>query len=394
MEERTRKRMHELVEEAAARGETPGVCVLLYERGQETFFGISGYANLEQGELLRRDHIFRMYSMTKPVTAVAVMLLMEEGRLDLGTPVERLLPGFGFNRVVTADKRRESLAEDLRVHHLMNMTSGLTYGGLDTEGERETVRLLLDSENYLDTPEELSTMEFIKRLGAIPLSFRPGTAYRYGLSADVLGAIIERVSGQRLGDFMQERIFGPLGMKDTGFYVPEEKQPRLAGLYRVRAGEGGIIPFRSNALMINNAMKHRPGFESGGAGLVSTIDDYMRFARMLVRGGELDGVRILKKGTVDYLTSGDLTPAQQKGFEESFDLYGFTYQHLLRQMRNPGSASGLGRRREYGWDSWTGCYVACLPEEQAVMVLMEQTAESGTPPLARKLRNLWLNELE
>ncbi len=389
MREETKTRIEEIVAEGISRGETAGVLVLFKEGGEETFFYAEGHANLERGEKLRRDHIFRLFSMTKPVTAAAAMILVERGMLDLGQPVAQLIPGFEGKYVYGENGRVESAEKQMTVNHLLNMTSGLTYGGPDSPTERETDNFLMQCERKLGTKDEITTVEFARKLSRIPLAFNPDSSWMYGLSADVLGAVIECASGQRFGDFLKENLFDPLGMEDTGFYVPDEKQPRLADVYRC-CGDGTFTPYRSATLALKYEMKNRPKFESGGAGLATTIDDYARFAQMLLNLGELDGRRVLKERTVEFLTSGDLTGARQAAFRRRMGLEGFTYSHLMRQMRANGSYSSLTRGREYGWDSWTGCYFTCIPEENRLMILMEQKAETGTTPMTRKIRNVWL----
>ncbi len=391
MREETKKRIGEIIEEAIAAGVTAGVSVLFIENGEEVHFDVHGMADKENGIPLRRDHIHRIFSMTKPITATAAMILMERGVLDFGTPVHEILPGFEGNTLIAADGSRVPSPTEMTVLHLLNMTSGLSYGGLDSEAEKATVRLLIDCSRKMRTPEEVGTVPFAIKLGQLPLCFEPDSNWQYSLSADVLGAVIETVSGKRFGDFLRDEIFAPLHMEDTGFFVPEEKQDRLAECYH-STNTTEMRHFTSDNLMIRYDMKGRPAFESGGAGLCSTIDDYARFAHMLLNRGELDGVRILKPATVDYFTSGDLTPAQQAGLRRRFGLGGFTYQHLMRQMREPGSYAGPTREREYGWDSWTGCYFACMPMDNALMVLMEQKAECGTIPMTRKIRNVWLTD--
>ncbi len=390
MKDCTRERIRELISEAIADGVTAGAAILIREQGEETFFDVQGRANIERNEALRRDHIHRLYSMTKPVTSAAAMILIERGLLDPGTPVKEVLPGYGEDYLLAGQKMVPSPVP-VTVHHLLNMTSGLTYGGMENTAEIRTTQLMYECEKRMRAGDAVSTMEFASMVGKLPLAFEPDTSWQYGLSADVLGAVIEAVSGKRFGDFLESELFGPLGMKDTGFYVPPEKQSRLADVYQ-SAGNGKMKPFRGDNLLLFYQRKERPDFESGGAGLVSTIDDYSRFAQMLLNGGELDGVRILRPRTVAYMTSGNLTPVQERAFHRRFGLYGFTYSHLMRQMRDSGSYTTPGRNGEYGWDSWTGCYAACFPEENMSMVFLEQKAECGTIPLVRKIRSVWLTE--
>lgn len=406
MKEYTKERIRQIAEEAIADGTTAGLNILIRKNGEELFYGEYGYANIEQKEKIRRDTIFRLYSMSKPITAVAAMILMEQGKLDLGQQVKEILPGYDK---LTVEKNGKIAAAErpMTVLNLLNMTSGFTYGDDITAGGRETCAYLADCEKKMFTEEAVTTLEFAEHMGSIPLAFEPDSSWFYGLSADVLGAVIEKVSGMCFGDFLEQAVFAPLGMKDTAFWVPEEKQSRLASAYeqvydgiaRSGAEKNGqdnkqMILYTGNNLVVSNQMKTRPAFESGGAGLVSTIDDYARFAQMLLNEGELDGVRILSQQTVRFLRTGDLTPAQKVKFREWEGLVGFTYNHLLRRMIDPGMAVGLAKMDEYGWDGWLGCYFANFPNEQTSIVLMQQKKDSGTIPMTRKIRNVILSDEE
>lgn len=240
--------------------------------------------------------------MSKPVTAAGAMILMEQGKLDLAQPVEEILPGFkGLlaeeNGVVRPAKK------PLTSLHLLNMTSGLTYGEDDTKAGLMTGKYIEECEKRMFTEQAVTTEEFANHMGTIP-----------------------------------------------------------------------------------------PAFESGGAGLVSTIDDYARFAQMLLNGGSLNGVRVMSPRTVRFLTSGELLPDQQKAMDEWLGLEGYTYSHLMRRVRNTGRTSGLSLEGEYGWDGWLGCYFANFPEENMTILMMQQRKDSGTIPLTRKLRNVVLGE--
>lgn len=417
MKEITKKRIRRILEKAVADGTTAGASVLVRKDGEELLFDACGMADVEGGKPIVRDTIFRMYSMSKPVTAVAVMILMEQGRLDLSEHVCDMLPGYQ-NLMVEKYGGNVPVQLPMTVLHLLNMTSGLTYGNETTPAGREVMDYLAHCEGKMFTEDAVTTLEFANHLGEIPLSFDPDTSWCYSLSADVLGAIVEKVSGMRFGDFLKQNIFEPLGMKDTDFWVPEEKQERFARAYESvnnnmaksasagsEAGEEKtvaeisqkkeLVLYKGNHLVIQNSMEKRPAFESGGAGLVSTIDDYARFAQMLLNGGELDGIRILTPQTVEFLTSGELTPAQEAAKRRWVPgLTGFTYHHLLRRMVDPGQYCGLARMDEYGWDGWLGCYFANFPNEKMTILLMQQKKDSGTIPMTRKIRNVILSDGE
>lgn len=389
MKEQTKTRVRELIEEAIADHVTMGASILVWQNGSEQFYDARGYADREGKKPLERDTIFRLYSMSKPITAAAAMILIERGMLDLAQPVADFLPGFR-NLTVERNGVIEKTEVPVTVMELLNMTSGLTYGGTESLSERMTLDYIEECVNRLHTEHPVTTYEFANYLGTLPLAFVPDTSWRYGLSADVLGAVIEQVSGMRFGTFLRENLFDRIGMHDTGFWVPEEKQHRLAKAYE--SVEGGMELYAGDNLAVSNTMKMEPAFESGGAGLVSTIDDYARFGRMLLNGGVLDGVRVLNETSVTFLTSGGLTYDQQKEFRKWIGLDGFTYSHLMRIMEHPGMANVVGCRGEYGWDGWLGCYFANLPEKNMTFLLMQQKKDCGTIPLTRKIRNVILCE--
>lgn len=371
-------------------GDTAGISVLVRENGEERFFDVQGYADLENGKELRRDSIFRIYSMTKPITAAAAMLLTERGMLDLNMPVSQVLPGFA-SLTVSENGAVRPPQRDMTVLHLLSMTSGLTYGDDQTPEGRLLLEYIDSCMGRMNTPDEVTTCDFADGLGGIPLAFDPDSSWHYGLSADVLGAVIEKVSDMRFGEFLEENLFGPLNMKDTGFYVPEEKSSRLARVYRPEK-DGSMSLFTENHMMVSNAMNRAPRFESGGGGLVSTIDDYAAFAQMLLNGGSLNGVRILSPKTVGYMTSGALTRAQQVAMREFGGHEGYTYTHLLRRLTEPGQACLISDEGEYGWAGMLGCYFANIPCRSTTVLMMQQRFSGGTTPLIRRIRNVLSTE--
>lgn len=389
MKKETKNRILEIIDEAIESGVTAGVNILIRKDGEEVFYGERGFADREEKKAVKRDTIFRLYSMTKPVTAVAVMILVERGVLDLAQPVSDFLPGFADLKV-EEDGVLHPLKKDLTLFHLINMTSGYTYGDGETIGTRATAALIDECKEKMYGSEAVNTVEFANRLGSIPLQFQPDSTWQYGLSADILGAVVEVASGMKFGEFLKKNLFEPLDMRDTAFWVPEEKQHRLAKAYETVGKD--MILFEGDHLVISNSMKQPPAYEAGGAGLVSTIDDYARFAQMLLNGGMLEGVKILSKKTVEYLVNGRLTEDQQKGFRTWNGLEGFTYSKLLRIMVHPEQACGLAKMGEYGWDGWLGCYFANFPKENMSILLMQQKKDAGTIAMTRKIRNVILSE--
>ena len=387
------KKICGLMKQAVQNQQTAGVSLLVRKDGEELFFGACGYADIEKQEALGRDHIFRLFSMTKPVTAVAAMILVERGLIDLADPVCRYLPGFCGQMVAAADGHVEKPWRDVTIQDLVNMTSGLVYDGNHLTG-KQTEALFTEVIQGLDEGEggAYGTVEIANRLGQIPLAFQPARSWCYGTSADVAGALVEVVSGMRFGDFLEKEIFTPLEMVDTGFWVPEEKQSRLVKTYECNEGKPSVL-YTGNHLGIRNAMDRRPAFESGGAGLVSTIDDYSHFAQMLLNGGSYKGKQILSPAMVRFMTGHVLSAEQQEVFEREGMawLEGFSYGNFMRVLVNPGRSTTLGSKGEYGWDGWLGCYFANAPQDQMTILMMTQKKDSGTFRMTRLLRNTIYN---
>jgi CubicO group peptidase (beta-lactamase class C family) len=362
--------------------------LMIIKDGKEIFYHDDGLANKEEGLPIRRDSIFRLYSMSKPITATAVMILLERGEIDLYEPVSKYLPGFKDQRVDTGNglvpAEREVTLKDL-----LSMTSGLVYGG-DNGAGKDTEVLFQEIDRRLLGNSPMGTVEIMNKLGRCALAFQPGTSWQYGTSADVLGAIVEVVSGKSFGEFLKEELLEPLGMSDTGFWVNSEKRNRLVKTYEDNKS-GGLVPYTGNNLCIINQMDRKPAFESGGAGLVSTIDDYAKFSAMLLNGGSLDGVQILRPKTVKYLTSGTLNGVQQKSFDLWQTLCGHSYGNLMRVMTDCSKAGDIGSLGEYGWDGWLGPYFCNCPKDNLTFLFMIQKTDSGTSSLTRKLRNIILS---
>ncbi len=368
--------------------ETMGANLMVIKDGREIFYHEDGFADKEENKPIKRDTIFRLYSMSKPITAAAVMILLERGLIDLFEPVSKFLPGFK-NQMVGVGNDLVPVEREVNLKDLLSMTSGLVYDGSDRAG-METLSLFEDINSRLLGDNPISTLEAMNRLGQCALSFQPGKSWLYGTSADVLGAVVEVVSGMRFSEFLDKEIFKPLNMKDTAFWVPPEKRDRFAKAYEYNH-QGELIPYYGHYLGIINAMDRIPAFESGGAGLASTIDDYSRFASMLMNAGSFNGVQILKPKTVKYFTSCTLSSDQQKPMWPT--LSGFSYGNLMRVMTDCSKAGDLANQWEYGWDGWLGCYFCNCPEEGLTFLFMMQRTNAGTIPVTRKLRNTILSSI-
>ena len=385
------ERLGELAAEMVETGYVAGVNCMVLQHGRELAYYEAGYRDVAGSKKMTRDTIFRLYSMTKPVTSAAAMILLEEGKIDLLDPVSKFLPGFQ-DQYVIENGVKIPVTKPATIQNLLNMTSGLVYPGEGNPAEIRNTPLMEEVIAKLSTPEALKTVDIANRIGELPLAFMPGTTWQYGLSADVLGAVIEVVSGMSYGEFLKKRIFEPLGMQDTAFYVPAARQDRLAKVYRET--EDGLVEEHFSHLGIQNTMEREPAFESGGAGLTSTIDDYARFTQMLLQKGEYQGRRILSQETVRFMTTAHVSAQQQRGVETWESLAGYTYGNLMRIMTSPESAGGLGSLGEYGWDGWLGTYMMNDPAHDLTFLMMYQRTDSGTVGYSRKMRNVLFAALE
>lgn len=390
MSELTSK-LNGLLQRAIHNGEIAGANLLIIKDGKELVYTEAGHANIEKNVPFKRDTICRIYSMSKPVTSVAAMILMERGKLELGQPVGDILPAFRDMKV-WEDGKQVPAKRWLLVKDLLCMTSGLSYGGEDVAGQ-QVWRILEDMDARLYEDNPVSTEEFAERIAACDLSFHPGAEWMYGTSADILGCVIQKVTGMPYGEFLKKEIFEPLGMTDTGFYVPEEKKHRLAEAYERTAD--GVKVYETNHLGIRYNGVGAPAFESGGAGLLSTVDDYAKLAAMLMNGGTYNGVQILKPKTVEFMTTAKLTPWQQESVWKSWDgMYGYTYSNLLRIMIEPGMAQFNTWKGEYGWDGWLGTYFCNSPSNKVTILLMCQRRDAGTMDVTKRIRNVLAANLD
>lgn len=377
--------VQDLLDEMVESSFVAGVNCLVLERGKEVGYYEAGYADLANKKKMQRDTICCLYSMSKPITAAAVMSLIENGKIDLLDPVEKFIPSFKDQKVVEGGKLVDR-NKSITIKDLLSMTSGLTYGGIQNEAEKEMDAVINDAKAKLETPNAYTTYELAQAMGKVPLAFQPGTHWNYGVSADILGAVIEVVADRTFGEYLNEVIFKPLEMVDTGFWVPEDKRSRLAKVYEET--EEGLKEYNGNNLAILVSMERKARFESGGAGLVSTIDDYKNFAQMLLNKGELEGTRILQPKTVEFMTTSHLTAKLDEEVATWESLKGFSYGNLMRIMQDPGLAVFNGAKGEYGWDGWLGPYFANDTLHDVTFLMMQQKTDTGTTMYTRRLRNV------
>lgn len=379
--------INDILAAAVRNHECAGTNVLIRRHGEEVLYSQAGMADIAEGRRVERDSIFRLYSQTKPITAAAVMILVERGLIDLMDGVDRYLPGFANPRVVD---QRGCITKAVRapwIMELLGMTAGLAYPDADPAGQY-AARVFEDAHAQIRSGGGIPTVEFMNRLGEQPLAFQPGTHWRYSTCADVLGAVVEVVTGKRFGDFLKEELFTPLHMEDTAFWVPEEKRERFVTCYE--RGENGLTPWLGMNLACGEYSRD-PAFESGGAGLVSTLEDYSHFADMMLQKGVWSGRRILSPKSVAFLTTPQLTGEVRRDMWDG--LRGYSYGKLCRVCVDPGQTAGFAMQGEYGWDGWLGSYYANFPNEGMTILSMQNTTNAGTTPMVRKVRNAVLAAL-
>ena len=377
-----KEKMTACLEKAVENREAAGINLLILRDGAELCYAEAGYADIADRKPVRRDSIFRLYSQTKPVTAAPVMLLAERGEIDLLAGVDQYLPGFRNPRIVFPDGRTEPAIRAPWILELLTMTAGLCYPDADAAG-KYAAEVFAEDQTRILAGNGMGTVELCNRLGEQPLAFQPGTHWRYSTGADVLGAVVEVVSGKRFGQFLKDEFFDPMGMKDTDFRVPEEKAGRLVTCYERTAD--GLKEYRSLHLAVGQ-YDRAPAFESGGAGLVSTADDYAAFATMLMNDGVYEGRRYLSPAAVRFMTAPRLGPEVRRDIWDA--LNGYNYGCLVRVCDRPESCVVFGEAGEYGWDGWLGTYFANLPGERITFLLNMNMTNTGTAGVTRRCRNL------
>jgi CubicO group peptidase (beta-lactamase class C family) len=365
------ERLHRGMQGFIDRNQAAGIVTLIARDGKIADLHASGFQDQETKAPMRTDTLFRIASMTKPITSVAVMMLYEEGRLLLTDPVSKFIPAFKSQRVLAAGSEAPVAARrGMNLRDLLSHRSGLTYGFLNGGAVGNLYRKNGVTDGLTTTTMTLA--EAIDKLAAEPLVAHPGAAWNYSLSTDVLGRVVEVASGQPFDVFLRERIFKPLRMADTDFVVPEGKWPRMATVYSPDPA-GGIRPMRDpetfgNTVMSPVAYYKSKTYFSGGAGLVSTAGDYARFAQMLLNGGSLDGVRLLGPKTIELMTVSHTTDLQPGGLLGSGNGFGLGF----RVVTDLGATATLGSPGIYGWSGIYGTNFWVDPKERLVAIMLVQ----------------------
>jgi CubicO group peptidase (beta-lactamase class C family) len=371
-------------------GRLPGYQLTVARHGRIAHLTSYGSADLEAGREVEADTIWRIYSMTKPITSVAAMMLYEQGAFELSDPISKWLPEFAEPRIYVGGPASKPVTvpatEPIRVWHLMTHTAGLTYGFHRVHVTDEIYR---NAGFDLTTPADLDLAGCVAGWAQLPLAFPPGSEWLYSVATDVLGRLVEVWSGQSLDGYLADHIFGPLDMVDTGFSVPTADHSRLAALYAIAPGLTDKVRFD----VLGEPFKTPPRWLSGGGGLVSTSCDYTRFASMLLGGGALDGVRLLAPRTVSYMSrshlpgGADLATYGRPLFAETrYDGVGFGLG--LAVTDDPVAAKVLASAGESYWGGMASTAFWVDPAEDLVAVFMTQLLPSSSYPIRPQLRQL------
>jgi len=370
-------RLHQVMAGYVEQGTLVGAATLLSRRG-ETVVDAIGCQDLERKDPLRRDSIFRIASMTKPITAVAAMILVEECKVTLDAPLDAFLPELANRRVLSridaAVEDTQPAARALTLRDLLTFRMGMGFL-MGPEAQQYPIQKALAAAlpQGIDPSAPLGPDEWLRRLGSLPLMYQPGTRWQYHIGSDVLGVLIARVSGKPFETFVKERIFEPLGMRDTGFFVPAGKLGRFTSSYAANPQSGALERIDDGQA---SRWSRAPAFAAGGSGLVSTLDDYCAFGRMMLNKGKLAGERILARPTVELMLTDQITPAQKSlsTFSPGFwDCRGWGLGvSLITGRGGPGLAPG-----QFGWSGLFGTHWFSDPGEDLVALLMIQRMSFG-----------------
>jgi CubicO group peptidase (beta-lactamase class C family) len=364
--------LHALMQQIVDRKQIAGIVTILARHGKLIDYRTYGQRDMATGAPMTKDVIFRDYSMTKPVTGVAMMILYEQGKWLPSDPIAKYVPEFAHLKVykgVDADGRMILVDPDHAptMRELMSHTAGFTYGFF---GDTQVDKMYRDAHLF----DSKNLQDFIEKMARIPLLYQPGKGWTYSMSMDIEGYIVEKLSGQTLPDFMRDHVFKPLGMKDAGFYVPAEKRARFSSVYTT-GPNGELVPEAADPSGHSTDYLTEPTMPSGGGGMVSTAADYYRFAQMLLNGGELDGKRILSPATVKLMTSNHV-PAElltgQFGIGAQVMRPGFGYGYNCAIVFDPPEANLSEGKGTFFWDGAAGTWFWVDPTNDVVFIGMIQ----------------------
>jgi CubicO group peptidase (beta-lactamase class C family) len=362
------ERLHAAMQREVDAKQLAGIVTILARHGKVVEERSYGKKDIASGALMAKDTIFRIFSMTKPVTGVAMMILYEQGKWYPSDPISKYIPEFAHLKIFKGVDQGGAMILEDPVHpptmsELMTHTAGFTYGFF---GNTPVDKMY----NEQKVMQSQSLQELIDKLAKIPLLYQPGTRWEYSVSMDIQGYIVEKLSGQSLPDFMQRNIFGPLRMRDSGFFVPKENRNRFATLYR--EDQNGQLAVDATAGGAPTDYAALPSMASGGGGMVSTAEDYLRFAQMLLNEGELDGVRILAPPTVQLMTSNHIAPSLMKGENPIGPRPGLGWGYDCAVFTDPQQANAVVGKGTFWWQGAADTWFWVDPSDDVIFVGMTQ----------------------
>ena len=372
-------RIHNLMQRYVDLGKLAGTIACVSRHGKVAYFDVTGHQNIENQTLMAEDSIFRIYSMTKPITSVALMMLYEEPLFNLRDEVSQYIPAFKDVKVLGADGKLETSLRPMTIQDLLCHTAGLSYGGYAET--KLPVDKFYDEAKLLTN--KITNEEFVKRITSLPLAFHPGSKWHYSVATDVVGYLVEVLSGMPLADFMQEKIFKPLGMTDTAFHIEPSKLSRFCTLYgKTPNSDFGVLDLPESSEYLPSVK-----FHSGGAGLVSTTFDYLKFAQFVLNKGELDGVRLLAPMTVELMTSNHLPSALLPiTFEGTDPMLGMGFGLGFSVMLDVAQTGVMGSVGDHGWGGYAETFFWIDPQLSLIGLLMAQYLPSGSYPIRKEFR--------
>ena len=377
------QRLRTVMQEYADRGRVAGVVTYVARNGRVAHLEAAGMADIEAGREMRTDTVFRIASQTKALTSVAAMMLVEEGRIGLADPVARFLPAFEKTTVaVPGDDSSVKVvpaARAITIHDLLTHTAGISYGEGPARDRWKAAGI--QGWYFADRDEPVSAV--VERMASLPMDAQPGERFVYGYNSDILGVVVEKVSGMTLAEFFEKRITGPLGLEDTMFYLPPAQKDRLAAVYAAK--DGGIVRATDPRLGQGHYVEGPRVAFSGGAGLLSTARDYGRFLQALLDGGELDGVRLLSPKTIELMTVNHVGPRLAEAWDDRHGMgfgLGFDVVVDLGEYARHGSLGAWGWGGAYHTTYWVD------PKEDLVALLMTQLLPAGDSDIQRTFRAL------
>jgi len=379
MNQKKLKLLDTILEEQKDKEKLLGASLRIEHKGKKVYENVIGTD--------RKDSIYKIFSMTAPITAVAAMILYERGQLDLMRKVSDYLPAYK-DMYVASPTGVHKAENPITIYNLLNMTSGIVFSGEYGEAARSMARVYREAKTQIGSGILKNDIDVLNKMAEAYLDFEPGTGFRYGFSADVLGGVIEVITGLTLSEFFKKEIFTPLNMEDTDFYIDDAKSLRQAVLYRRKKDN----TLKRAEVDVKQRMEmddpfRAPWYQSGGFGLYSTVEDYLHFSKMLLNKGSYNGKEILGRKTFEFMTTNQLNPSQLSGFNMDGCL-GYGYGNYLRILMNPAAATSNGSVGEFGWDGAAGTYFLIDPSEELIIVYMQQIDSGCDYSLIRSLKQV------